>query len=52
MTFRELKEALKELESLGVDLDVVANIATYNGVTKVKKLFTNSRGELFIETRL
>ena len=51
MTFRELKDALLELESLGVDLGVVANVATHDGVTKVRKLFTNTRGELFIDTR-
>lgn len=51
MTYRELKEALDELEELGVDLDVAANLATHEGVKKVRKLFTNSQGHLFMETR-
>ncbi len=51
MTFKELKEALEEFERLGVDLDTTANIALQEGVTKCKKLFTNSQGYLFIDTR-
>lgn len=51
MTFRELKDALDQLDKLGVDLDVHANIAMQSGVTKVKTLFTNSQGDLFIDTR-
>lgn len=51
MTFRELREVLDELEELGVDLDVTVNLATHEGVKKVRKLFTNSQGHLFMETR-
>lgn len=51
MTFRELKDALEELEALGVSLDTTACIATSSGVTKAKSLFTNSQRELFMETR-
>jgi hypothetical protein len=51
VTFRELKDALDELEKLGVDLDVTANLATHEGVKKVRKFFTNSQGALFMETR-
>ena len=51
MTFRELKEALEKMESLGVSLDVTAQIATHNGVTKCKQIFTNTHGQLFMDTR-
>jgi hypothetical protein len=51
MTFKELKAALEEFERLGVDLDVPANVALHDRVTKCKKLFTNTHGELFMDTR-
>jgi hypothetical protein len=51
MTFKELKEALEELERLGGYLDSTANIATHERVTKCRKLFTNSQGHLFLDTR-
>ena len=51
MTFKELKEALEEFERLGLDLDSTANIVTHERVTKCKKLFTNSQGALFMDTR-
>ena len=51
MTFKELKEALEEFERLGVDLNTTANIAIHDGVTKCKKMFTNTHGHLFIDTR-
>ena len=51
MTFKELKEALEEFERLGVDLDVPANVALHDRVTKCKKMFTNAHGHLFMDTR-
>ena len=51
MTFKELKAALEEFESLGVDLDVPAIVALHDRVTKCKKLFTNTHGKLFMDTR-
>ena len=51
MTFKELKAALEEMERLGVDLDVPANVALRDRVTKCKKLFTNIHGDLFMDTR-
>ena len=51
MTFKELKEALETLADAGFDLDVPANIALHESVTTCKNLFTNSRGDLFMDTR-
>jgi hypothetical protein len=51
MTFKELKGAIEEFERLGGDLDVPASVALDDRVTKCKKLFTNSRGDLFMDTR-
>lgn len=51
MTFEELYQSLKKLEELGVNLNKPANIATENGVKKVKSIFTNVNGEPFMDIR-
>lgn len=51
MTFRELIDILKELESLGVDMDEHALVATENGVRKVKSVFTNGYRAPFMDIR-
>jgi hypothetical protein len=51
MTFKELMEALEELQNLGVDMDKPALVALHEGVTKVKTVFTNGRMDPYMDAR-
>jgi len=51
MTFKELMDILKELESLGIDLNEHALVATEDGVRKVKSVFTNGQRTPFLDIR-
>ena len=51
MTLKDLKDALQELEKMGVDMNKRAVVASHDGVKGVKSVFNNGLGDIYLDVR-